>query len=161
MPTKEQAGLLGDNLKLANDSMEGATGAVDTFAGAAESAAARLSQRAGGSDPRYNIKAGGDTMSERARARFEASANRPGDQQVRWYGADDSATRTNSTALYDSAGSAIPRSPSAASGPTGGGQHLGTLTLAGKDGGKIDVQANESELKKFITAMLSDAASSV
>lgn len=132
------------NYTAANDD---ATDSMSTFADSAESAARRLESVARTADPRFNIGAGGDTLEERARARFEASAFRVGDPSVINFG--NSAASTSGFGTSSSAQEA-----------TGGsGRNLGSITINVKqDNGEDvsgDVQGEEAFLSRLAGALSS------
>lgn len=192
----EQISEMVNTTREANDATEDQTEELDTAAGAVRdfadtvrNSAATIARAVDAADPRYNIKAGGDTASERARSRFEASAFRVGESSVTNFGGNPDARPTTSldylstargstesllgTAGADRVGDESSQDPvvrqlvqanshlaSISQASSGEGRSLGTLTLA-SDGGKIDVEANAEELSKWLADTLSGAAASV
>lgn len=131
------------------EELESAAAATSDFADTVSGSAATIAQAMAAIDPRYNIQAGGDTTSERARSRFEASAFRIGDPSVINFGGsmmDRSAERLNRSAL----------------GPAeSGGRNLGTLRLTNDRGDSVEVEGERDNLTKWLADTLSSAAGSV
>lgn len=156
VPTKEQAGLLGEEIKPTVKALETAASSADSFATEAEGAARRLAavSTPGGSDPRYSLDPDEGTFESRARARFEASAFRLGDPATINLGGNPGARSTGSTAAYDAAGSIAPSSATgrAANQAMGDPKNIGTLTfkLQGDDqDGETDVTGDANDLKRL------------
>ncbi len=131
------------------EELESAAAATRDFSDTVTSSAATIAQAMAAVDPRYNIMAGGDTASERARSRFEASAFHVGDPSVMNFGGsalDRSAARLNQSALGP-----------AESGGTSGQRVPITLRLVGPDG----TQSADGDMTKQLADILSAAAGSV
>lgn len=159
VPTREQESVA-SSVKNLGDEADDSTTAIKDFGEQAVVSAREMASAAGSliNERGALTLNGGEQINggRSVRQRIEAGK----DLRPYWLQSDDSARPTYSTSAYDAAGSAIPRAPSMG-GVAQGGPNIGTLTLVGKEGGKIDVQANEPELRKFVTDLLSGASSSV
>lgn len=150
------------------EELERATKATKDFADTARNSASSVDQ-----PPERR-----DTISERARERFEGSSLRRGESSVTNFGgppSDESDTaRGAAESLLGStvgddggAGPVVQQLIQAnshlaniAQGGSGEGRNLGTLTLA-SPGGTIDVEANAEALNSWLASTLSGAAASV
>ena len=135
------------------DTTKDATRAVQTFGDTAVRSAQAMAAAAGmGSDPRYNITAGGDTVEERARARFEQSAFRVGESSV-----------INYPPASSQGVDKIQRSVSQVSGSPAGAKDRGAVTIkvVGENGSTEGaVEGDDAFVKQLVNA-LSGASSAI
>jgi hypothetical protein len=128
------------------DTTKDATRAVQTFGDTAVRSAQAMAAAAGmGSDPRYNITAGGDTVEERARARFEQSAFRVGESSV-----------INYPPASSQGVDKIQRSVSQVSGSPAGAKDRGAVTIkvVGENGSTEGaVEGDDAFVKQLVNAL--------
>lgn len=106
-------------------------------------------------DPRYTPGAGGDTSSERARARFEATAFRPGDASVIDFGGNPDARPTHSTQYLTTAGQQLSQTAQSVTGGGGAGRTAQvTLNVVGEGGS----QSATGLISETLLSMLEGAA---
>ncbi|MCH4563338.1 hypothetical protein MKP05_09370 [Halomonas sp. EGI 63088] len=146
------------------DKSDTAAKAIEDLGNASDGASRALASIAGGmagsADPRYNIKAGGDTLEDRARARFEASAFRPGDPSVINYAPNPTARPTWSTDYLDAGVQKVNQAvaTTAREQQSGGNRVPIHLTVTGKDGGEA---SGEGEVEAKLVEILTAASASV